>query len=470
MRLLIILVFLNFKLIAQNWELIGNWNNSITALYADSVSDKLIIGGAFRIVNQDTMSGVAQWDGDNLTRMGCGIEWDCSDNLISNSLYRPYDFIRFDENLFAVGWFQEINGISSPGITFWDGQSWNPIEGGFQTYNSTPSSANGLSVINNSLYITGPFSFIQGIPAVSYCVYDGEQFDHPISFPNFESAQRLTCAAQFQGINYFAGRFNNATTPTNGDIWNIIKYENGQWVPVGEGIRGGMSAVEKMVVFQDKLYVAGVMSKSAGAPGNAIAAWDGQQWEDVGGGLYQQAEAHIYDMKVYNDKLHVVGTFSAAGGVPVNELAVWDGVNWCRVETDVQNHLTVIRTIEFYKDTLFLGGAFYDYENNIVTNKLLKRLTQLENIQCGNLTSVEQLKTEQIILFPNPTNGLVNLSFGKPVKGKISVNNLMGQLLINESVKGETTTLDLSNFSSGIYFLTFVDESGDVATKKLVVE
>ena len=63
-------------------------------------------------------------------------------------------------------------------------------------------------------------------------------------------------------------------------------------------------------------------------------------------------------------------------------------------------------------------------------------------------------------VYPNPTNSIITISFEKKVNGKITVNNLMGQLLINESVKGETTTLDLSNFSSGIYFVNFIDETG----------
>ena len=470
MRLIVFLIFLSFHLSAQNWQTIGTWNNSVTLLYTDTVSDRLIIGGSFRLVDEDTMSGVSQWDGHQLIRMGCGIEWDCSPTDHINNGRRPWDIRRFNNRIFAVGNFVETSGLQSSGIAYWENSQWNAIENGLYRNNGSNGLGMGLANIDDELFVLGGFDSCSNVFARSVSKFNETEGFSSIGFPNYVDGQSLKCAAKFQGVSYFAGLFNNATNLNNGDIWNIVKYENEQWQPVGQGIRGGMSGVEKMVVFQDKLYVAGVMSKAAGAPGNAIASWDGLQWDDVGGGLYQQAEAHIYDMKVYNDKLYVVGTFSAAGGIPVNELAVWDGVNWCRVEMDVQDHLTVIRTIEFYNDTLFLGGAFYDYENNIVTNKLLKRLTPLENVQCGNLTSVEQLKTEQIILFPNPTNGLVNLSFVKPVKGEIVLNNLMGQILINESVKGETTTLDLSNFSSGIYFLTFVDESGNVATEKLVVE
>ncbi len=471
MRIVIILVFLNTQLIAQNWEIIATFNNGgVNCLYNDTVTNKLIIGGQFRLANGDSMASVAQYDGEILQSMGCGIDWDCIEPYITNLGYKVLAVERYNEKLFAVGQISEINGFSSVGITFWDGAGWNAVSNGL-TYTSGGSGiGRGLSILENNIVVLGSFNFCSGVAANAACSYSESDGFESLGFPNYETAQRLSCAAQFQGVNYFAGRFNNATTPTNGDIWNIVKHENGQWLPVGNGIRGGMSSVSKMLVFQDKLYVAGVMSKAAGAPGNAIAAWDGQQWDDVGGGLFAPVEAHVYDMKVHQGKLYVVGTFTYAGGVPVEEFAVWDGVNWCRIETDVQEHLTVIRAVDFYKDTLYLAGAHYDFANNVVTNKLLKRVQPLESFQCGNLTGLSSVTENQFNAYPNPTTGLINLSFGKSVKGNITITNLMGQRLVTQSVMGESSTLDLGSFSAGIYFLQFTDTNGSVSTQKILLE
>lgn len=72
--------------------------------------------------------------------------------------------------------------------------------------------------------------------------------------------------------------------------------------------------------------------------------------------------------------------------------------------------------------------------------------------------------------YPNPSTGLINLSFGKPVNGQITVSNVMGQMLLTESVHGESSTLDLSSFSAGIYFLQFTDTNGSVSTQKILLE
>lgn len=51
----------------------------------------------------------------------------------------------------------------------------------------------------------------------------------------------------------------------------------------------------------------------------------------------------------------------------------------------------------------------------------------------------------------------------------IYVNNLMDQLLVNESVAIESTTLNMSNFSSGIYFVNFMKETDrDIQSFKIV--
>ncbi len=470
MRLFILFMLLRVSLNAQNWEAIGTWNNSITLLYTDSISNKLIIGGSFRIVNGDTMSGVAQWDGQQLSRMGCGIEWDCSPQDQINNGRRPWGIQRLNDKLFIAGNFAEINGFPSYGISYWSNDEWTAIEDGLLDANGSKGVGMGLSRINDELIVLGSYDFCSGIAANAACSYSELGGFESLGFPNYEEAQTLKCAAQFQGVNYFGGRFNNATTPTNGDIWNIVKHENGHWLPVGDGIRGGMAGVEKMVVFQDKLYVAGVMSKAAGAPGNAIAAWDGQQWDDVGGGLWAPVEAHVYDMKIYGDKLYVSGIFDFAGGIPVSGIASWDGNNWCMIDNNLTDYIQYAFTFEHYEDTLYVGGVYQDSVSGQYESLLIRQITPAINIQCGNLTGISSVTENKFNVYPNPSTGLINLSFGTSVKGSITVSNVMGQWLVTQSVMGENSTLDLSSFSSGIYFLQFTDQSGSVFTKKILLE
>ena len=77
-------------------------------------------------------------------------------------------------------------------------------------------------------------------------------------------------------------------------------------------------------------------------------------------------------------------------------------------------------------------------------------------------------------LFPNPTDGKVNLVVGETLQGKavVEVYNLLGERMMAKNVyhlqKGETMCLDLSSFVSGLYIIKLSTENGN-CTKKVSV-
>ena len=83
-------------------------------------------------------------------------------------------------------------------------------------------------------------------------------------------------------------------------------------------------------------------------------------------------------------------------------------------------------------------GVFLTYQNN-----------------CGQ--SVEEDLSSKLLVYPNPTNGLLH------VEGEgtmcVSVINNLGQTIMETTVEGNAT-LDLSRFGSGMYFVRFETEKG----------
>ena len=74
-------------------------------------------------------------------------------------------------------------------------------------------------------------------------------------------------------------------------------------------------------------------------------------------------------------------------------------------------------------------------------------------------------------LFPNPTDGKVNLIIGETLQGKavIEVYNLLGERMMVKKVgqlqQGETLSLDLSRLVSGLYIIKLSTESGSCSKK-----
>ena len=77
-------------------------------------------------------------------------------------------------------------------------------------------------------------------------------------------------------------------------------------------------------------------------------------------------------------------------------------------------------------------------------------------------------------LFPNPTDGKVNLVVGETLQGKamVEVYNLLGERMMAKNIGnlqgGETFTLDLSHLASGLYIIKLGSENG-CCTKKVSV-
>ena len=77
-------------------------------------------------------------------------------------------------------------------------------------------------------------------------------------------------------------------------------------------------------------------------------------------------------------------------------------------------------------------------------------------------------------LFPNPTNGTVNLVVGEALQGQaiVEVYNLLGERMMAKSIgylqKGETLSLDLRHLVSGLYIIKLSTKSG-CCTKKVSV-
>ena len=74
-------------------------------------------------------------------------------------------------------------------------------------------------------------------------------------------------------------------------------------------------------------------------------------------------------------------------------------------------------------------------------------------------------------LYPNPSNGLYNLSTGKKLntETKVEVFNISGVLLKEFKWNGEPTKLDISDFPKGIYLLK-VSNLNAIEYKKLIIQ
>ncbi len=74
----------------------------------------------------------------------------------------------------------------------------------------------------------------------------------------------------------------------------------------------------------------------------------------------------------------------------------------------------------------------------------------------------------EINIGPNPTKGILNISNSSAKKIKVQLSEINGKLILEKTFESETS-IDLSAYSNGIYFVKVIDNAGkELASKKIV--
>jgi len=104
------------------------------------------------------------------------------------------------------------------------------------------------------------------------------------------------------------------------------------------------------------------------------------------------------------------------------------------------------------------ASIYFDHNASIVTNTS-------ENLFSS--AGLEELLTENISLFPNPATHLITIE-SRDVIDLLAVHDINGSLIKSVESHSKKTTLDVSSFDTGMYFVTVQTQSGSI-TKQLIV-
>lgn len=100
------------------------------------------------------------------------------------------------------------------------------------------------------------------------------------------------------------------------------------------------------------------------------------------------------------------------------------------------------------------GNVLYTYTaSNGVCPDESTTVTVVVNSGCDFTAGVEELAAS-FEMVPNPTNGQVNITWTANATGAILITDLNGKVLQTIQTVGQQTTIDLSNYTPGVYLIT----------------
>ncbi|MDQ6473036.1 family 10 glycosylhydrolase [Flavobacterium sp. LHD-80] len=96
-----------------------------------------------------------------------------------------------------------------------------------------------------------------------------------------------------------------------------------------------------------------------------------------------------------------------------------------------------------------------------------RKMSKEEDV--ATIEETEDIKvSDELIVYPNPTNGILNLKLDTNIKSDVRLFNVSGQQMLNATFEGTEQQLDLNNFGQGIYLLQ-VTTDGKITTKKIIL-
>ncbi len=270
-------------------------------------AERLFYVGEWRIGFYEYYQGVQQWTHGRWFGLG--------GDAASLHRYAHADALAVygegtERSLYIGGGLQRSDGLHPfRGVLRWDGQSYSYLQ------NADAQNVNDMIVHDDGMgerLFVAVFDSIEtpgGFMARRVAAWDGSQW-HSIGDPGGGpfGAQDLEVFDAGAGEDLYVG----------GDAL-FRAWDGNEWYFPGFGVNG---SVWSMTVGElngaPVLFAGGEFTRAGYVFTHNIAAWDGQQWHEVGGGLPDA----VKELGWYE------GTLYAAGEFGTDAVLVWDGSNW----------------------------------------------------------------------------------------------------------------------------------------------
>jgi hypothetical protein len=175
-------------------------------------------------------------------------------------------------------------------------------------------------------------------------------------------------------------------------------------------------------------------------------------------------------MIVYQDKLYMAGLFSCVGnGLSANSIAAWDGERWCNFG-DNQVFDNKISCLAFLNDELYVGGGFTKIGNETI-KYFAKYTGPMAETACTAVPVVDLQEIASLIdVYPNPAGDVIDVSWADLPVSALKLVSVDGRCVREMNVVASNRArIDLTGLSPGIYYLQLHLPDG-LWTGKVVVQ
>lgn len=180
-------------------------------------------------------------------------------------------------------------------------------------------------------------------------------------------------------------------------------------------------------------------------------------------------EKSVRTITVLSDnKIVIGGDFNQYGGSFMNHIGLLNTDASVDENFQTSTNNSVYVTALVANNKLLLGGAFTEY--NAVVRNGITRIHLSEPQKSGErkeLVNTEQAVNEPLLLYPNPATSVININ-NLPIGTVLKIVNITGKEMYSGIVSTEKSTIQLDDYSNGIYFLS-AETNGTKTTSRFII-
>ncbi|MDF2438401.1 MAG: hypothetical protein K0Q95_2777 [Bacteroidota bacterium] len=452
MKKIYILLFALFQfsfLNAQHsWFQPGPKLNGTVKAILPGVGDSYFLLGSFTKVGEDSISGIAKWDGEKFSKVGSsGIEG----TSINAAIYYNGDIV-------VAGNFSSIDSVVCNNIALWDGSQWSSLGNGFNYTGATTVST--LTVYKGDLYAGGSFQLSGSDSVSNIAKWNGSSW---IALGDGIKGEVKTMYVHNNEL-YVGGTFPYAGTL---QVNNIAKWDGSDWSEVGEGLEyTGATTVSTLQAYNGNLYAGGIFYNSGTTSMSHVAMWDGSQWSEVGGGLDYTGATTVSTLcfTVYNEKLIAEAKFRSLTDTNTYYYIAqtWNDTTWA--VKDSRTDLPIL-TLQEVNNELYAGGDF-----TIIDSDTISFFAQWKwgTFRKGIIMEEQHY---HFGVYPNPTKSELWIRPDNNTTFNFSIHDMLGRPVFTTGNVNDLHFIQPAEIGKGLYTYSITDEKGVLLQKgKLIIQ
>ncbi|HEX7415051.1 MAG TPA: T9SS type A sorting domain-containing protein [Bacteroidia bacterium] len=240
---------------------------------------------------------------------------------------------------------------------------------------------------------------------------------------------------------------------TKGRVYTSI--DSGKWVAYSTGLLGGANGL----AFRDSLH--GIAWGFENTTTQKITVMNtsngGHTWTPAPTNLAIGTKDFCIIPGTYG--YMSVGLNGETVGAYATSKTYNEGTSWAVLESNTLNieNISAVQMI----DTLHGWAGTKTTNNTTGMNKYIG----------NNLAGINQfiIQNSEFIIYPNPSNGLFNLTISQFDNASIEIFNMMGASVHRQIITSSNSLIDVSNLAAGVYILKF--QSGNThQVQKLIIQ